>query len=230
MREAQLYPPVKAFLQAQGYEVKGEIEQCDVTAVRGDEPPVIVELKLSINISLLMQATDRLALSPQVYIGVPMTCPMLGRKRKPVIKLLRMLGLGLISIDSSAGKSTSAGTTAVLLDPAPYQPRPSPARSHRLLGEFQHRVGDPVAGGSDRRTGLMTAYRQRALRIATFLTTNERSKASVVATQLQEPKARQIMYSNVYGWFDSHGAGVYSLSPRGQSESAQWLEKTQTQA
>ena len=28
-----------------GYVVKGEIEDCDVVAVRGDEPPVVVELK-----------------------------------------------------------------------------------------------------------------------------------------------------------------------------------------
>ena len=45
MPEADLYGPIKRFLEAQGYEVKGEIGPCDVMAVRGDEGPVVVELK-----------------------------------------------------------------------------------------------------------------------------------------------------------------------------------------
>jgi len=43
--ESDLYAPIKRFLEAQGYAVKGEIGPCDVMAVRGDEAPVIVELK-----------------------------------------------------------------------------------------------------------------------------------------------------------------------------------------
>ena len=30
MKEADLYPPLKAFLEAQGYEVKAEIGACDI--------------------------------------------------------------------------------------------------------------------------------------------------------------------------------------------------------
>ena len=44
MRERSLYPPVKSFLEAQGYEVKGEVNGCDLVAIRGEEAPVIVEL------------------------------------------------------------------------------------------------------------------------------------------------------------------------------------------
>lgn len=51
-REDQLYPPVKALLQAQGYEVKGEVGAADVMARRGGEEPVIVELKLRFSLSL----------------------------------------------------------------------------------------------------------------------------------------------------------------------------------
>ena len=32
MREADLYAPVKAYLEAQGYEVKAEIGDCDLLA------------------------------------------------------------------------------------------------------------------------------------------------------------------------------------------------------
>ena len=42
MKETDLYPPVKRYLEGQGYTVKGEIDGCDVVAVRrGDEPVVV---------------------------------------------------------------------------------------------------------------------------------------------------------------------------------------------
>ena len=34
MSETDLYPPIKRFLEGQGYTVKGEIGACDVLAVR----------------------------------------------------------------------------------------------------------------------------------------------------------------------------------------------------
>jgi len=34
MLETDLYPPVKAFLEGQGYDVKGEVQDCDVVAIR----------------------------------------------------------------------------------------------------------------------------------------------------------------------------------------------------
>jgi hypothetical protein len=217
-RETDLYEPVKRLLEKRGYTVKGEVKQCDVVAVRDGEEPVVVELKLSLNMSLLLQSVDRLALTELVYIAVPLQCAMLKTQRKRVRKLMRMLGLGLISVDTG-----STGQTRVLLDPGPYKPRVDKKRQQRLLGEFERRVGDPNAGGADRRRGLMTAYRQRALRIATYLSCNGQTKASVVAGALEEPKARDILYNDVYGWFDGHGAGQYSLSPRGGTELSQWM-------
>ena len=46
------YPAVKAFLEGQGYDVKAEVQGCDVVGTRGDEPPVIIELKLRASRSL----------------------------------------------------------------------------------------------------------------------------------------------------------------------------------
>ena len=77
MKETDLYLPLKKFLEKQGYEVKAEVENCDVVAVKvpaGNEkaqPPTIIELKLSLNLEVILQAVDRLILSPVVYIGVP---------------------------------------------------------------------------------------------------------------------------------------------------------------
>jgi hypothetical protein len=110
----------------------------------------------------------------------------------------------------------------VILDPSEYKPRKSKHRRDRLLGEFIRRVGDPNLGGKQKRKGIMTAYRQRALTIAQFLQKQGPSKASVIAQALQEQNARDILYRNVYGWFDRISLGVYEISPRGDREVHLW--------
>ena len=224
MREIALYPPLKHFLIQQGYEVKGEVQNCDVIAVRGDERVVVVELKLSINLTVVLQAVDRLQITDTVYIGVPKGIAVLKKRRKRIVKLLRMLGLGLIVIDPAA----AAGGVDVLCDPSGYKPRQVKQRTHRLLGEFMHRVGDPNAGGSSVRRGIMTAYRQKALAIAEYLREHGETKAAIIARSLAEPRTRVILYDNVYGWFDRLGKGVYALSPQGIIEFPKWLTHNKT--
>jgi len=70
-RETTLYAPVKAFLERRGYVVKGEVGGCDLVARRGDEPAVVVELKLRFSLGLVLQGVDRLALTERVYLAVP---------------------------------------------------------------------------------------------------------------------------------------------------------------
>src|SRR5690349_13124753 len=59
--ESALYQPVKASLEAAGYQAKGEIGGCDIVGLSPGEPPVVVvcELKLSFNLELVLQAVDR---------------------------------------------------------------------------------------------------------------------------------------------------------------------------
>jgi len=217
MKESDLYLPLKRYLKSQDYEVKGEVGNCDVMAIRNGESPVIVELKLSLNLTVILQCVDRLSISSTVYIGIPKQCKTLKRQSKQIIKLLKMLGLGLITIDPKKGN------VVTLLDPSEYTPRKSKHREHRLLGEFAKRVGDPNLGGVDKKKGIMTAYRQSALAIAQFLKEHGPSKASDIAKSIQEPKSRTIMYRDVYGWFERVSQGIYDLSPRGRQELLTWL-------
>lgn len=224
LKESDLYLPLKSYLEGQGYTVKGEIRHCDVVAVRGDELPVVVELKLSFNLSVLLQVVERLSLTPTVYVGIPLDTTILRTRRKPVIKLLRMLGLGLIVIDPKAG------SVDVLLDPGEYKPRIVKRSQQRLLGEFSLREGDPNTGGQAMRKGLMTAYRQQALNIGQYLQEHGAGKPVVIAKAIGEPKTRVILYRNVYGWFDKVSRGVYELSPKGKEEIPPWLERRQVGA
>lgn len=217
MKESDLYPPIKEFLENQGYEVKAEIEHCDAVAIR-DELVVVIEFKLSINLTILLQAVDRLKYSDTVYIGVPSNIPPLKRNRRRIVKLLRMLGIGLMVVHPRS----KVGKVEVLCDPGEYKPRQVKKRQELLLGEFFHRLGDPNMGGSSTKQGIMTAYRQKALAIADYLNQHGATKASIIAQAIGEPKTRAILYANVYGWFDRLGKGVYSLSPRGEDEIPKW--------
>lgn len=69
---------------------------------------------------------------------------------------------------------------------------------------------------------MMTAYRQKAIRIAQYLTENGPTKASVIAQAIEESEVRTILYRNVYGWFDRLGEGVYGISPRGTTDLVIW--------
>ena len=218
MKESDLYQPLKAYLEAQGYEVKGEVQNCDVLAVRRNERPIVVELKLNLNLQVILQSVERLALTPNVYIGVPRKTRIVTKERKRINKMLRRLGVGLILIDTEH----NTNSVNVALDPTPYKPRESNVRKQRLLGEFAKRVGDPNAGGSEKRKGIMTAYRQRAIFVAEFLQTAGPTKASDVAEALDLSEARTILYRNHHGWYERVNKGVYALSPRGKTELPQW--------
>ena len=221
MKESDLYPPLKRFLESQGYVVKSEIGACDVVAVRGEEAPLVVELKVSLTLEVVLQAVDRLSLTSKVYIGIPADNRMAAKRRGHVVKLLRMLGLGLVLLSPDQ----SAGTAMVLLDPGEYRPRKSARRQERLLGEFSRRVGDPNQGGSPGSRRIVTAYRQRAVAIARYLRQNGPSKAQTLSRALDDQQARGIVYKDVYGWFERVGRGVYALSPRGARDLPEWLEK-----
>src|SRR5438874_1455129 len=136
LNEAALYRPVKAFLEAQGFEVKGEVCGCDLVARRGDEPPVIVELKLRFSLPLLLQGIDRLRITERVYLAVPRP-PYRARGLSPeaasVRRLCRRLGLGLMIV------GRRGDSVLVLEEPSPSRPRLAHRRVLRLADEFARR-------------------------------------------------------------------------------------------
>jgi hypothetical protein len=202
--ESDLYRPVKALLEKQGYSVKGEVLGCDVVAVRGTEPPVIVELKRAFGIGLVLQGVNRLAVSDTIYLAVG-TWP---KNMRDVKKLCRRLGFGLMVV---AGERVD-----VVLDPGPYKPAKNKRRVGRLLGEHARRVGDPNLGGSSTKVPLMTAYRQQALRCAGLLATNGPMKVALLREKAEAPKAAAILSADHYGWFERVERGIYGLTPKGR--------------
>jgi hypothetical protein len=216
--EAALYGPVKRFLERLGYEVKGEVRGCDLVARRGDEPMVIVELKLRFNLALVLQGVERLALSERVYVAVPRP-PRTARGLVPdaprIRRLCRRLGLGLILVGRD--------TVAVVEEPVPYRPRPAHQRAARLILEFERREGDMNVGGR-RRTPIVTAYRQDALRCARALAANGAMRLAQLRIATGVADAGRLLQRNVYGWFTRLGRGVYTISDRGREALGQFAE------
>jgi hypothetical protein len=205
MRETDLYAPVKAFLEAQGYEVKAEIDGCDVVALRGDEPPVVVELKRAVSLKLLLQGVDRQAMTDAVYLAV---APPKRRDLSDVKSLCRRLGLGLLLVGPRAVEAA--------LDPAPYRPRKDARRAGMMLREFHRRVGDPNEGGASRRTPTMTAYRQDALRCLRHLAqSGGEARLALLRAQTGVERAGAILRDDHYGWFARKERGLYALTPKG---------------
>ena len=83
-----------------------------------------------------------------------------------------------------------------------------------LLREFARRVGDPNSGGQQR-SGLVTAYRQDALKLAVYLYEAGASKGADVARETDVPNATRMMRDDHYGWFEKVETGIYGLTPKG---------------
>ena len=210
LREADLYPPLKAYLEAQGYTVKAEIGACDLMARRGDEPPVVVEMKLTFSLALVMQGVARQRVVDAVYLAVPVSGARGWALRyRDIVGLCRRLGLGLLAVRTGPGAWVEAH-----LDPGPYTPRRDTRTAGRLLREFERRVGDPNIGGT---TGVkrVTAYQQDALRCAVQLAAAGPCSPADVARATGVARAARLMRDDHYGWFDHPARGIYALSPKG---------------
>lgn len=219
IQESDLYAPIKQLLEAQGYDVKGEVGSADIVAVRADEEPVVVEMKTGFSLALFHQAIDRQRMTDAVYVAVPRgTGKAFNASLRRNIKLCRRLGLGLLTV------RTKDGLVEVPLEPAPYRPRKAHRQRARLLKEFAKLAGDPNTGGSTRK-GLMTAYRQDALRCLSSLNAFGPTKAAIVAERTGVAKARRLMADNHYGWFERVETGIYALSPNGHRAFGDYAEE-----
>ena len=220
--ETALYLPVKKFLEARGFRVKGEICGCDLVALPAevdDSPPIVVigELKQRFTLELLLQGVDRMAAGDEIWLAVRNSSN--SRKRADgrlndarVRKLCRLLGFGLLAV-------SARGRVDILAEPGPYRPRGNPRRRSRLLREHERRQGDPAVGGGTRQP-IMTAYRQQALTVAQAIL--EVTQAKPRELKAMAPDAPKILLHNVYGWFARVERGVYALTEAGREAVKRW--------
>ena len=212
--ETALYLPIKSFLEAAGYTVKGEIGGCDLVGLNDGEPPVVVicELKMTFNLELILQAVDRAAASDEVWIAARVSAKGKGREGDRRFRdLCRRLGFGMLAVSDN-------DLVDIIVSPVAPMPRKNARRRSRLVEEHRRRKGDPALGGSTRKP-IMTAYRQQALACAAAIENGlQRPKDMRDAT----PKAPQILRDNVYGWFERIDRGIYALTELGTEALKRW--------
>lgn len=103
MKESELFEPIKKFLLESGCsDVYGEVINCDVLGIDGDNN-YIVEMKTSLSFKLIDQAIERVRLGHYVYIAVP--------KRKSAIprcvkEILQKYKIGLLEVGKRKVKVT----------------------------------------------------------------------------------------------------------------------------
>ena len=118
--ETDLYPPLHAYLTAQGYTVRGEVKHCDIAAVKGDDL-IVIEMKLALNLSLLAQGVRRQQMTDSVYLAVPRP-PNHAKwmwQMRGVSRVLRRLELGLLLVSLKPGNPP----VEVVFHPLPFERR-----------------------------------------------------------------------------------------------------------
>jgi hypothetical protein len=109
---------VQAYLEAQGYTVRAEVNGCDITAIQ-NESLIVVELKQRFSTDLLIQATDRQRVADAVYVALPADAlgERYGKRRRGIEGLLRRLELGLILVHFDPGPDAPPAGIEVTMHP-----------------------------------------------------------------------------------------------------------------
>ncbi len=195
MAETALYEPVKRLLTDLGYEVKAEVGDCDVFAVSHQGKTLAVELKLRLNLDVIVQAALRQKLADEVYIAVPSPRRADLKRRQNVSYVLRRLSIGLITVRPDGAKVTFP---AKALDVRAALKR-AEGKREALLREFSLRHGDENVGGTNGK--IMTVYREQALLLAALCEQYGAIAKADAAALSGVSKARSIVEKNYYGWF-----------------------------
>lgn len=176
---------------------------------------MVVELKQRFSIDLLIQATERQRVAECVYVALPadaMGKERYGGKRwRQIEHLLKRLELGLMLVHFPPDTDAPARVEIALHPIVEPRPRRKPRVRRTILREIAGRqAGDYNIGGVTRRA-ILTAYREQSIFIACCLDRTGPAAPAALCRLGTSPKTQNILFKNVYGWFDRRDRGVYAL-------------------
>lgn len=213
--ETALAPFAKTMLAEMGYDVRSELMHVDLVGRDADGLFHAVELKKNFGLDVINQGLRSQTWAGLASIVVPAPNKNGHKKTQEWKRLCLRLDIGLYVVEGLSQGNEEA--TIRLIAP--------PKRIHNgrikksLEKEFSGRSEDLNVGGS---TGvvLYTAYTEKACKIARYfldqcltsgintalLSRNVAEKVGITAT-----RTNNILYSNVFGWYQRGGRGCYSL-------------------
>lgn len=217
VREQDLYPHVKNYLDSLGYTVRGEVGHCDLLAVRDDEC-IAVELKKHLNIKLVEQAVERQEFADSVYIAVPVQGSSLPKNIRAAQKLLRRLSIGVLLVRYLKHRTR----VELFLHPEDSLPRRKAKKRQAVLREFHARTGDFSSGGI--RGKHVSAYREEAVYLAHLLFLHGTVSPAFCREHGGSEKSAAILRKNYYGWFERVSRGRYRLHQAGSEALDEYRE------
>ena len=208
LRESNMYEPIRELLNSLGFIVRGEVKNCDIAAIKGEELWV-VEMKLYANLTLLCQAMERKLITEHVFIAIPR--PKNNRSKnfvtlKKIVSKLE-LGLVLVSFDSPIPLAEIA------IHPTGRR-KTNPKKSVSVRKEILGRSSDSTGGTTKK--GVSTAYREKCIKIACLIKLNEELSSRELLKLGCEKGTAAILRKNHYGWFAKTENGKYTLSTMGK--------------
>lgn len=212
MKESDLFKPVKKYLEANDYKVRAEVKDCDITATKGDEL-IIIELKLSANLQLFIQATDRQRVTDSVYVAIPRPSIRSKKHWKGIRHILRRLELGLIFVDVD----NPINPVEIVFHPIKFQRKKISKRKKAIIEEVENRSQNLNVGGSNKKK-IVTAYKENAIRIAVYLKEIGATSPKILRKYDSGKKTLSILYNNFYGWYQRVDRGIYDITAKGKSE------------
>lgn len=212
LREVDISEPIENFLTDLGYKVRSEVKGCDITATKDDQL-IVVEIKKNITLKLIYQAIDRQEFSDNVYIAIPVDIEKKIPNRKFLMRLLKRLELGLITV-TYLKKRTRVD---IILEPKEYIKRKKHKKRLSIITEINNRTGNYNKGGSVKKK-IMTAYKESALEIASLLAEKGSQTSPELIKHGTTKKTYSILYNNHYGWFfKDEGRGQYGITEKGRA-------------
>ncbi len=209
MKETDLFPPVRNYLESHGYNVHAEVGNCDIVATKNNET-IILEMKLQLSVKLICQAVIRQKVESTVYIVIPQKRISKRQDFKEIKHLLRRLELGLITVDTD----NSLSPVNIIFHPQPYQKRSNKRKRVWIREEVSARGENHNIAGSNRRK-IVTAYRKDVIYIATVLKLCGPLKIKQIKELGGSKKTGSILNSDFYKWFRRVAHATYELTPAG---------------
>ncbi len=210
MKEYEMFPMIKSYFESLGYKVNAEVKDCDVTAVKDDEL-IIIEMKTSLNITVLYQALERKRVTPFVYIAVPKPKKNYRKSLQKMKNLLSKLQMGLLIIDVINGACVS------FLDPeVDMSQRQNHVKKAKIVKEISKREIDENLGGVSK-TKILTAHKELGIALCVVI-----EKEGVVTSKVLRDKygfdkdVNIYLHRNFHRWYKKVGKATYELSSEGK--------------
>ena len=211
MKETDLFIPLHTLFTQAGYQVNAEVASFDVVLSKQDEL-IIIECKLSFNMTLLYQAMNAQKVADFLYVAVPYPAE---KKVYNMTQVAKNMGLGLVLVTPN-GRAMIAVTQEDVLA---YHAHRNNVKAQRVKKEISGRRFDKNIGGSTK-TKILTAYKETSVQIAVMLEDKPQgmSGKQLVSDYGCPANTTKLMHSNTMGWFERPSKGVYRLSQKGRKE------------